>query len=270
MVTVIKSSGEPESFSEEKIRKSIHRAGIPDELQNQVVTHIQEKLYDNIPTSEIYRHITEFLFQKNPYVKAKYSLKQAIIELGPTGYPFEDFISHVLQSRGYITKVRQILQGNCITHEIDVVAEKENEKIIVEAKFHNIPGIRTNVHVALYTKARFEDVKTQNNITRAWIITNTNVSSDAIKYALCSNMTVISWNYPEGESLRELVQASGLIPLTALTTLSQNTKQQLLLKGIVTSKYVKDHPFVLDNLGLSSDEKTKTLEEAHFLSNHQE
>ena len=52
------------------------------------------------------------------------------MKLGPTGYPFEDFIAKLLQADGYETKVRQILKGECITHEIDVIAEKNNKTSI--------------------------------------------------------------------------------------------------------------------------------------------
>src|SRR3989344_7987200 len=121
MVTVIKSTGDKELFSENKIKSSIARAGIPSQLQQQVLWHVKSKLYDNIPTSEIYHHITEFLHKSNePFAASRYSLKQAIMSLGPSGYPFEDYLSQILKEEGYDTKVRQVLQGQCVTHEIDV------------------------------------------------------------------------------------------------------------------------------------------------------
>src|ERR1035437_1756824 len=125
MVNVIKATGEKEPFSEDKVKISIQRAGIPKELQAQVVLHVKSKLYENIPTSEIYHHITEFLGKSAPYGKAKYSLKQAIMDLGPTGYPFEDYISEILKQDGYTTKTRSLLSGKCVIHEIDVIAKKE-------------------------------------------------------------------------------------------------------------------------------------------------
>ncbi|MEK7186401.1 MAG: ATP cone domain-containing protein, partial [Patescibacteria group bacterium] len=77
MVNVVKATGETEPFSEIKIRSSIKRAGIPQKIQEEVVEHIKSKLYENIPTKEIYRHILEFLGQSShPFNGTKYNLKQ--------------------------------------------------------------------------------------------------------------------------------------------------------------------------------------------------
>ena len=196
MVTVLKASGEKEPFSEEKVLNSIERAGIPYDIQEQVLTHVKSKLYENITTGEIYDHIIEFLdASPSPFLATKYNLKKGIMELGPTGYPFEDYISEILKTQGYETKVRQILAGKCVTHEIDVIAEKGGKRIIVEAKFHNGAGIKSDVHVALYTKARFDDLRYQHHFDHALITTNTKVSSDALKYSLCCGITVINCDY---------------------------------------------------------------------------
>ncbi len=141
MLSVIKADKTREPFSEEKVINSIKRAGIHDSIQQKVLLHIKNKLYDGIPTSEIYHHIVEFLGQsEQPYSKSRYSLKESIMLLGPTGYPFEDFVAKLLQADGYSTKVRQILSGECVTHEIDVIASKNGRTAMIEAKFHNNPG----------------------------------------------------------------------------------------------------------------------------------
>jgi len=267
MVNVIKATGEKEPFSEDKVKISIQRAGIADELETQVVEHVKSKLYENIPTSEIYHHITEFLEKSSSYSKAKYSLKQAIMDLGPTGYPFEDFVSEILKEDGYTTKTRSLLSGKCVTHEIDVVAQKGNKRIMVEAKFHNEPGIRTDVHVALYTKARFGDLKDKYNFSEAWVVTNTKVTSDALAYALCENLKVISWSYPEKEGLRDLIERFNLHPITVLTTLSDNQKQQLLENHIVLCKEIMEQPQVLDLIGILIDKKKGVLEEIKAVCN---
>lgn len=266
MINVIKATGEIEPYSEEKVRQSILRAGIKNGIQNQAVKHIESQLYDKIPTSEIYRHITEFFdTSQTPFAHAKYSLKESIMQLGPTGYPFEDFVADILKIQGYQTQVRSIISGKCVNHEIDVVAEKDNEKIMVEAKFHNGFGIRTDVHVALYIKARFDDIKEKNGFTNAWLVTNTKASIDAISYAECVGMKVISWNYPENESLRSMIEKSRLCLITALSNLSQNQKQLLLENHVVLCKDIVENPQSLDLLGLSPDKKSQVLAEAEFV-----
>lgn len=266
MFNVLKASGQKEQFSEKKLRLSVQRAGIPKDLWENVVTHVKSKLYENIPTSEIYKHIIEFLENSShPYARTKYSLKQGIMDLGPTGYPFEDYVSEVLKMEGYTTKVRQILQGKCITHEIDIVTQKNNVSAMVECKFHNRPGTHSQVHVSLYTKARYDDIKEKNNLTEAWLITNTKITSDALNYCLCSNMKVISWNYPEIGSLRDLIEKHKLHPITALANLSQNQKQILAQNHIVLAKDICKNPSSLDILGLPEDKKNSIVSECQFL-----
>ena len=263
---VIKASGEKEEFSEEKVKSSIERAGIPQELQAHVLSHVKEKLYDNVKTSEIYHHIIEFLGNSSsPYSKARYGLKQAIMAFGPTGYPFEDFVSKIIETLGYQTKTRVTLQGRCISHEIDILGEnRQNKKrIIVEAKFHNEAGIKTNIHVSLYTYARFQDIREKNNLDQVWLVTNTKITSDAIAYAVCMGMKVTSWDYPEGESLRELIEQTGLIPITALTTLPKSNLDNLLSRGVVLCKDLHKNPEML--IGVPEDKKQAILEEAEFV-----
>lgn len=263
MVNVLKATGEREPFSEEKLRFSIQRAGIPDKIQNLVVDHIKTKLYDNIPTSQIYHHISEFLdHSPNPYNRTKYRLKHAIMEFGPTGYPFEDYVAEILKSEGYKTNVRQILNGKCVKHEIDIIAQKNNIKSMIECKFHNSMGTHTQVHVSLYTKARFDDLMDIHKLNDVWLVTNTRITPDALSYALCSNIKIISWNYPANEALRDLIEKSKLHPITVLTTLSQNQKQSLLDQHVVLCKNLEQN---LNLLNLSNDKKQSVLAEAKFV-----
>ena len=265
MINVIKANGEKEEFSEEKLRNSIKRAGIPSGIEQEVIAHVKSKLYEDIPTSEVYKHITEFL-GKQPHLKSKYSLKQAIMDLGPTGYPFEDYISEILKAKGYLTQVRSILTGNCVNHEIDVIAEKEKqEKLMIEAKFHNAPGIRTDIHVSLYTKARFDDLKEKYNFDKACLFTNTKVTSDALSYALCVNMSVVSWSYPQNESLRDLIEKLKLYPITIMDSLSLSQKQTLLDNHVVLVKEICKNKASLNFLNLNMDKKDQIHKEAELI-----
>jgi len=268
MVTVIKASGEKEPFSEIKVRNSIRRSGIPQEIQEQVLAHIKTKIYENIHTSEIYKHIIEFLeTSPQPFNKTRYTLKQAIMDLGPTGYPFEDYVAEILKTEGYQTQVRQVLEGKCVSHEIDVIAQKEDKKILIEAKFHNSPGIKSDVHVSLYTKARFDDLRDKYNFTQSWIVTNTKVTADGIEYALCNGIKIIGWNYPQTGNLRDLVEKAKLYPITALQSLSQSQKQLLLLHGTVLCKDICLNPNIIKILDLPIERQEKAVLELEFLCN---
>lgn len=266
MSNVLKATGQIEPFSEDKLRLSIQRAGIPKEIIEDVVIHVKSKLYENIPTREIYKHILEFLENSpHPYARTKYSLKQGIMDLGPTGYPFEDYVSEILKLEGYQTQVRQILQGKCITHEVDIIAEKDNKRSMVECKFHNMPGTKSQVHVSLYTKARFDDLKEKNNFDDAWLVSNTKITTDALSYALCGNMKIISWDYPQNGSFRDLIEKHKLYPITALANITQNQKQILAQNHVVLAKDVCKNPSSLDILALPKDKKDSILSECQFV-----
>jgi Holliday junction resolvase-like predicted endonuclease len=263
MVNIIKATGEKEPFSEEKLRFSIQRAGIPLNLQDKVLSHVKSKLYENIPSQEVYKHINEFLLHEPHPNAVKYKLKHALMELGPTGYPFEDYVSEILKSKGYSTQTRSILMGKCVSHEIDVIAEKKGiEKLIVEAKYHNAPGIHTDIHVSLYTKARFDDLKEKYQLDRAWLFTNTKITPDALSFALCVNMGVVSWSYPQNESLRGLAQKERLYPITLLSSLSEPQKQILLDNHIVLVKQVLNNNDYLDLLEVQTEKKEQIIKES--------
>jgi len=266
MINVLKATGIKEPFSEEKLRDSIRRAGIPEVLQTQVLAHVKAKLYENIPSQEVYRHITEFLEKVPRPLVIKYKLKQALMELGPTGYPFEDFVAEVLRAKGYATQIRSILMGNCVSHEIDVIAQKDNERLMVEAKYHNAPGIHTDVHVSLYTKARFEDLKDKHQFTKPWLFTNTKITPDALTYALCVGLEVTSWSYPQDEGLRDLIDKYRLYPITLLSSLSEPQKQILLDNHVVLTSEILRNESNLDLLELQADKKRAILEEAKLIS----
>lgn len=266
-MNVTKASGEKQSFNEEKLRVSIKRAGIPEMLHDQVINHIKTKLYDNIPTSEIYKHVIEFLDNSShPHSIAKYSLKQAIMDFGPTGFPFEDYISEILKAEGYETQVRQVLSGKCISHEIDVVGTRDAVKSMIECKFHNAPGIKCHVHVSLYSKARFDDVKEGNGFNDAWLVTNTKLTTEALNYALCSNMKIVSWDYPNGKSLRDLIEKHKLHPITTLSNISTAQKQILTQNHIVLAKHICKNPSSLDILNLPANQKNSIVSQCQFIS----
>jgi len=267
MVQVIKADGTKEAFDEIHVISSIRRAGIPKELVDEVLTHVESKLYENIPTFEIYHHIVEYLGKsKYPYARAKYSLKQAIMLLGPTGYPFEDFVAKLLEEEGYTVAVRQILTGKCISHEVDVVAKKGSKSILVEVKFHNSVGIRSDVHVPMYTKSRFDDVKEKYNLSESWIVTNTKTTVDANIFAHCAGMQIVSWDYPHEWSLRDRIEKNNLHPITMLTSLTPARKLILLNNHIVLCKDLHNNEKALQLLGLSPDEKNKVNAELSFIS----
>lgn len=235
---VVKVNGEVENYSEDKIRSSAARVGVPSELTEAMLTEIREKLYDGIPTTQIFEIIKQYLnHSTSPHFADKYNLKSALAELGPSGYPFEQYISQLLSALGYQTKTNQTLSGSCVTHEVDVLATKDGITYFVEAKFHSQPNQRSDVKVPLYISARYQDLAGNfDQESKPWIITNTRFSKDAISYSACRHLNLTSWGYPKGEGIMDLIERTHLHPITIIGGLTKADKKLLLSQNIVTCR----------------------------------
>lgn len=93
-VFITKYSGELEKFSFEKLKKSLQKSDASDEEVNSIIKTIVPQLYDGITSKEIYKKAFRLLKKSNSICALKYSLKRAIYDLGPTGYPFERLFVH--------------------------------------------------------------------------------------------------------------------------------------------------------------------------------
>lgn len=265
---IIKSSGERESWEPQKLERSLRAAKADEPLVQDIVAHVTRDAEDGMSTRDIYAHAFALLKRRSRPVAAQYSLKRAITQLGPSGFPFERFVAQILKAQGYNTHVGVMVQGSCVTHEVDVVAEKDDERILVEAKFHNSPDVKSDVKVSLYVHARFEDIKKKlededggAHYNRAWLITNTSFTSEAIKYGTCSGLALTGWNYPKGHTLQDIVQRTQTHPITCLTTLSNMNKNQLLNQGIVLCDDILSNPHVLESIGMNKMRINTTLSE---------
>ncbi|MBI1974332.1 MAG: ATPase [Candidatus Zambryskibacteria bacterium] len=215
-IVILKANGKRESFEPEKLRASLMHSGATEEAATNVLTHLLPELHDDMTTEEIYKHAFSTLQRMSKPIARSYSLRRAVMSLGPSGFPFEDFVAEVLRVQGFECATRQVVLGGCVPHEVDVVAYNEKKLIMVEAKFHNELGTKSDLKVALYVKARFDDLKENvfdyggkaRAITDAWLITNTKFSSTAIHYGVCKNLTMIGWNYPERGNLQDMIENS--------------------------------------------------------------
>ncbi|HCA56533.1 MAG TPA: ATPase [Blastocatellia bacterium] len=192
------------------------------------------------------------------------------MDLGPTGFPFEKFVAALWQAEGFATQTGQIVKGFCVSHEVDVIAEKENLHYLTECKFHSFQGKPCDVKHALYVFARFLDIEKKLKAASAhadkthkmWLVTNTRLTTDAETYGTCAGLGLISWDFPRGDGLRERVDRAGLHPVTCLTSLSLKEKRRLLDKEIVLCRDLCDKPQVLTEIGIRENKIAKILEEA--------
>lgn len=268
-IDIVKSSGKKVRFSLDKLRSSLKRTGADDSVVNQILDKVRDELYQGISTKEIYNRAFALLKKNKSHFASKYKLKKAIYELGPTGFPFERFISAILNYSGYKTEVGTILQGKCVSHEIDVIARKNSESTIIECKFHSDQGQNCNVKIPLYINSRYQDVKINWNkiskdktsLTQGWLVTNTRFTKDALQYGKCCGLYLLSWDYPKNDSLKDRIDRLGLYPITVSTLLTNREKQFLLSRSVVLCIDLINDKFYLDHLGVSETRKKKILDE---------
>ncbi|MDB5194256.1 MAG: ATP-cone protein [Parcubacteria group bacterium] len=219
LVTIRKANGQKEAFNVEKLRSSLVNSGATDDAAEKVIDHIIAELHDGMSTSDIYKHAFEILAGLNQHIAKSYSLRRAVMHIGPTGFPFEKLVAEVFKEKGYEVTTDQTVMGKCVAHEVDVVAWNEDKLIMCEAKFHNELGTKSDIKVALYVKARFDDLKhgtfdygkPGRKLDQGILITNTKFSSTAIQYGECENLTMIGWNYPEKGNLNQMILESPIL-----------------------------------------------------------
>lgn len=260
---VIKANGEKELFDYKKLENSLRKVNASDEIVSQIISEIsvEAKTKEVVTTQDIYRMAFSFLRKKQKPIAARYSLKKAVAMLGPTGFPFEQFVAELFKAEGYETVTDQIVEGKCVEHEVDVVAWKKEELIMTEAKFHTDFNLKSDLKIVLYVKARYDDIfgkeylygGQKRKLTEGWIVTNTKFSTTAIRYGQCQPaLKFIGWNYPYNNNLHDMIERHELIPLTALTSINTSEKKLFLSRGIILSKNLLDVDILK---GFNFDEK---------------
>lgn len=269
---VTKADGTSEIFREEKLISSLINAGAHEDVARRIVDEVMDTAVSGMSTSQIYKTAFRELRRQHRPTAARYSLRRALFDLGPTGFPFEDFVGALFKKMGYTVKLRQVVPGKCIEHELDVVATNEHECVAVEVKFHNSIGFKTDVRTALYVRARMNDIfekrieeRSHCPVNKGLLITNTKFTTNALAYAECAGLDIIGWGYPEGRSLLDLIMKYDVYPITTLTTLSKSQKQSLIAEGIILCEDLEKKQEAILSLGLSKNHIQKVLQEAIYL-----
>ena len=364
-LVITKASGETEIFSAEKLRGSLMRSGADIDVVEEIVRQISEWLTNPasgnlsgrysvnvkktgsqgiITTRMIYDRAFQLLRKMTIGNAARYKLKKAMMELGPTGHPFEHFAGQIYKILGYDVEVGRVLEGLSVTHEMDVIAtrtvtseldlslggEKDKKaetglrrcqiigklsdincylmrtasgvgsdrpgvadsaggtgvassgsvsaeglsfprkhQHLVECKFYISTGKNANVQVPLYVRSRINDIVSlrlgqpefEGYSFSGGIVTNTRFTEDAIAFGENSGLKLLSWDYPRGAGLREIIDREKIFPVTVLTRLTIAQKHQLMERGIVVCRQIAEDESVLDILGLEPGKLAKIIEE---------
>ncbi len=270
-VTITKSSGQREEFITRKLAESLMRAGATPEAAFDIAVQVEAKITPASHTKAIFKLAKRMLRRHNAVSGMKYSLKHALSALGPSGYPFEKYIARVLRVYGYDVEVDKIIQGYCVSHEVDVYGRKGNEHCVIECKYHSTGGNPTDIKIALYVHARFEDIRKafdtnsgKEQVLQGWLVTNTRCTTDAIKYAECTGLKIVSWGYPERGSLEKIIEEKRLYPVTLLPSAKKKALESLFRNDIIMAQEIADmdEPTFLKRSGLDSESARLIKKEA--------
>ncbi len=270
-----KYSGEEVQFDQEKLIRSLIASGATREIALEVINEITSKLYEGISSRKIFRLAFQRLKNRSKATAARYNLKSGIMALGPAGFYFEKFIARIFELEGYQTRTNVFVEGNCISHELDVLIKKDNHVAMIECKFHGSYGIKSDVKVPMYILSRFNDVNKKgyklfslgDMISKCWLVTNNRFTTDALEFAICSGLSLMSWDYPEGESLRDRVNKFNVYPITCLTTLTMAEKEILLMEDVLTVYDLMHYQKAFSVLKLSQSRMKNVKQECTQLLN---
>jgi hypothetical protein len=271
---VAKADGEREPYNPDKLRASLKRAGAAPDIAGSIAADVERGLYDGIPTREIYAKAFAELREHRTHAAARYSLKRAVLEFGPSGFPFEQYLGELFRAEGYKDVLTdQIIQGACVEHEVDVVYQDGPKRFYVEAKFHNALGFKTDLKTVLYVKARIDDIhdlvkasppKAHEDV-RGLVVTNTKFTSVAVEYASCKGLELLGWDYPRDHTLHERIDRARVYPVTALTSISHREKTALLSQKKVLCSDISTDTRALAAAGVRGTRADRALEEAGAL-----
>jgi hypothetical protein len=270
---VVKHSGDVVNFDAHKLRRSLQRSGADQGVVEEIIKAITASVYPGMSTADIFSTAFAMLRDHASHTAARYNLREAIRMLGPAGFYFEKYIGRLYSDLGFEVMMNLTLTGRCVSHEIDVATKKDEKVSIVECKFHAGRDARTDVKVPMYILSRFTDVKSvpqkvfsdYDEVSGCTIVTNNRFTSDAITFATCSGLDLLSWDYPAKDNLKTVNDGRNLYPVTALTTLSMAEKQILLQDDIILVRELHGQQRLLEGLGLHQDRLQKVFQEVEGL-----
>ena len=271
VMEIKKLSGDREPFSSEKLCRSLKKVGLDAGQAQQICTLVESKLKPGDTTTKIFRHALRSVAQTNLQATVRYSLRRAVDSLGPSGFLFEKYVEALLQAHGYTTKQGSFMKGECATHEVDVYAEKGDLKYLVEAKYRNSHNIKTHIDQVMYADARLMDIQRRAVAENRdpdeytmWVITNTQFTTSAIKYAECRGVKLVSWNYPKGDDLESMIIRKKMYPITVLPSLTQVARDRFAQHKMILAQDLVPHTVddLVHSIGISKTLARKLLREA--------
>jgi Restriction endonuclease len=266
---ILKASGRTEPFSKKKLFQSLERTGLPPKECHNISNIVAGEVNEGSQTKDIYKKTLNLVRKASPLATVHYSLKKSLFELGPEGHHFEIFVGKYFEEIGYATETCSTLQGKYVKHEVDVIASLNGKRIFSECKFHNHAGVKNDVKISLYVKARWDDLKDGPegiNLKAFYVVSNTSFTLDAITYANGTGLHLLGVNMPEGDSFLDKIKKLKLYPITSLRHLPKLFKKELLARNVVLAREIKDHTALLLNLGMQKEDLNILIDEINMLT----
>jgi hypothetical protein len=240
-ITIVKADGSQQRFSLKKLERSIRRSGASRSAAHTIAAHVADQLRDGMTTTEIFDIVRRSLRGGREHgAAARYTLKDAMRRLGPAGYDFEVYLAEVLRAYGYATELPDLIPGMCVEHEVDVVAKRGDALAMVECKYRNAPGLHVHLKDVMATWARYEDLREafakrrhRFHFTECWLVCNTKITGDGLKFGTCNGMRLVGWEYPAGAGLGRMIEDKHLYPITVLQTVTPDAQERFAVAGIM-------------------------------------
>lgn len=268
-ILIKKASGEKEVFDVSKLKNSLHRAGADNNSTNFIVSEILDWLYEGVTTKKIYSKAFSLLKRQSRLNALRYSLKQALLEMGPTGFPFEQLLGEIYRKLNYDVQVGVMMEGRCVMHEMDLIATQNNTQVLGECKYSKDQGKTVSVQVPLYVHSRIEDIlkirekeeKYEKFKFSGLVATNTRFTVDSIQYAKCVGLELLSWDYPSGNGLKDLLEREKVFPITILQNLTKNQKTEIMEKKIVSCRQLFNNLSIIDSFEMTNAKRKNLITE---------
>jgi hypothetical protein len=272
---VTKASGVRVPYDREKILAPLGRAGADGNLAREILERAEKEFHSGMTTRKIFSTVMKILEAEEKKTACLYDLKGGIRRLGPAGYNFETYVGEILHEYGHRVRYRQRVEGLCVNHEIDLILESGKSvrptRELVECKYHRSAGTLVDLKEMMYTWARLQDINTckkrKHPFAGITMASNTRASQDGRRFAICRGMKLLTWRYPPGRGLEDLINEKQLYPVTILRSTADLKIDPFSRAGLML---VKDFPGqdprdLAGELGLSVKEVEDIIQEAELV-----
>jgi hypothetical protein len=239
-IRVTKWDGRLEEYNSRKVRKTLTRIGASNDVADEIIEKLEDEIYDKIQTEKILDMVFDMLNEYKSSVSFMKDLRTALAQMKPKP-DFELYIRTLMEAQGYETQASRVIQGFCVTHEIDGVLSKNDTITYLEVKNHHDSHTYTPFNITLAAKSKSDDIRegyekglNNYNFDEVLIVCNTRLTDHARQYAECVGIKHIGWNEPTGRGIDALITESKIYPVTMLRELSSNEHDILSGEGVVT------------------------------------